>query len=557
MSRRLLDAIKRLVPIGLLCALLLWCGAGHAAGVNANPCAYQPIDLSKYGMKPFVDAPVLRAGVDKMVLDVKYTNGTEIAGCPVHLRSYNGGLVGPTLVAKPGDTLDITLNNALEPGPVEMLDCNGSEEHMMHMMSGPEVYDTTNLHTHGLHVSPSGCQDNVFLSIKPKQAMHYKIEIPADQPPGTFWYHAHLHGSTAVQVSSGVEGAIIIEGGLDQVPAIKAAPQRIFLLQQISYNEQGEIPSLPLPSWSKSQREITVNGQIAPVIEMRPGEIQRWRFIHGGVRETIKLYVESPKKAHPPLYEIATDGLALGRLDKWQNLELDPGYRSDVLFQAPTAEQGRYFLYSGAIPAGQALEFLDLPASDKLTAKALAAAQDRQLIAVIDVKGEPVAAKLPTGAELAPYAPYKRIADAELTGKKQTVELFIEARECNGPGGECLPCPKGQVCKAAFMVDNHQYPAIPVRQLQRDKPSEWVLSTQGTQEHPFHIHVNAFQLTRKGPTGADEVVWKDTLMVHGADPVKYRTIRSRYEDFTGKFVLHCHILPHEDEGMMQAVEILP
>ncbi len=275
------------------------------------------------------------------------------------------------------------------------------------------------------------------------------------------------------------------------------------------------------------------------------------------MRETIKLYVESPRKAHPPLYEIATDGLALGRLDRWQTLELDPGYRSDVLFQAPTTEQGRYFLYSGAIPAGQTLEFLDLPVSDRVNFKALAAAQDRQLIAVIDVKGDPVAAKLPTDAELAPYAPYKRITDAELTGKKQSVDLLVERRDCSGPGGECRPCQPGSDCKTAFMVDDHQYPAIPVHQLQLDKPSEWVLSTGATQEHPFHIHVNAFQLTRKGPSGADEIVWKDTLMVHGKDPAKYRTIRSRYEDFTGKFVLHCHILPHEDEGMMQAVEILP
>ena len=90
-----------------------------------------------------------------------------------------------------------------------------------------------------------------------------------------------------------------------------------------------------------------------------------------------------------------------------------------------------------------------------------------------------------------------------------------------------------------------------------NRASQWTLASVGTQEHPFHIHVNAFQLTRRGPNGADEIVWKDTLMVHGDAPVKYRTIRSRYEDYTGKFVLHCHILPHEDEGMMQAVEITP
>ena len=556
MVARALVVLRQAVPIGILCLLLLCCGIGHAAA-QGNPCAYQPIDPAKYGMQPFVDAPVLRAGVDKMELNVQYTNGTKIADCPVRLRSYNGALVGPTLRAKPGDTLDITVTNKLGTGPIQPVDCSRGEAEAggMHMMAGPEVYDITNLHTHGLHVSPSGCQDNVFLEIRPNQAIHYQIKIPDNQPPGTFWYHAHLHGSTAVQVSSGMEGAIVIDGGLDQVPAIKDAQQHVFLLQQISYNEQGEIPSLPLPNWALSKRAITVNGQIAPVIEMQPGAIQRWRFIHGGVRETISLYVEGPNKLRPPLYEIATDGLALGRLDKWQALELEPGYRSDVLFQAPILQEGRYYLYSGAIPAQKTLEFLDRGIGVKATANAVG--EDRQIIAVIDVKGQPVFSKLPTDAELAPYAPYKLITDSELTGAPQSVTLQVASRDCSDTSKPCQPCPPGKVCKTSFLVDDYQYPHIPLRRLQLNKASQWTLASVGTQEHPFHIHVNAFQLTRRGPNGADEIVWKDTLMVHGDAPVKYRTIRSRYEDYTGKFVLHCHILPHEDEGMMQAVEITP
>ncbi|MEI9996458.1 MAG: multicopper oxidase domain-containing protein [Rhizomicrobium sp.] len=535
----------------------------RAAAPVTPGCAYQDIDLQKYGMQPFADAPVIRSDANHVLtatLAIAYTDPatTSIAGCPVHLRTYNGQLIGPTLRVRPGDTMKITIRNDL---PREAMPCPMAHSNTM------QALNTTNLHTHGLHVSPSGNSDNVFIEICPGTSQDYDIHVPLDHPAGTFWYHAHVHGSTAVQVSSGMEGALIVEGGLDDVPAIRIMKERIFLMQQISYNEQGEIESLTQfspGSWADSKRVITVNGQIAPVVTIAPGEIQHWRFIHGGVRETIKMYLQG---SGMPLNEVATDGNTLGRIDAWSTpLEFDPGYRSDILFKAPS-QAGRYYLTSAPLTGLQLLETrLPSPAlhgkkvsADLFAAKLTAVlnqVQPANVIAVIDVRGPFTIMPMPTNAELAPLAPYKTITDGDLNGAPQNVAFSIENMVCAGPG-PCTPCTSGPTCDIRFMVNDYPYPTGPVRQMKLNTASQWTLTVAPTSlalTHPFHIHVNPFEMKRPGPDGQPEIVWKDTVLVHQGTPIP---VRSRYTEFTGAFVLHCHILDHEDQGMMQKVEIVP
>jgi len=119
----------------------------------------------------------------------------------VHLRSYNGSLIAPTISVYPSQTVRIRLHNQL-PAESEA-DCPKPEARI-HTV--PSCLNTTNLHFHGLHVSPAGNSDNVLLQIAPGQSFGYEVNIPADHPAGTFWYHFHRHGSTALQVASGMEG---------------------------------------------------------------------------------------------------------------------------------------------------------------------------------------------------------------------------------------------------------------------------------------------------------------------------------------------------------------
>ena len=251
----------------------------------------------------------------------------------VFLRSYNGGLVGPTIRAKPGETLKIKLINQLADEPEHTGDHNSLHE-----------FNTTNLHTHGLHVSPSGNSDNVLLKIKPGEEFDYEIKIPEDHACGTFWYHAHKHGAVAAQVASGMSGALIIEGGMDEVEQIKNAQERVLVLQQIPYFNQGLAQGVIEPEyagdlfgpgdWDTLGRFTTVNGKILPVINMNPGEVERWRIVNSAFRERIQLKLERDTGTGPEimtLREIAVDGLPLGKVVDKTQLELWPGYRSDVL----------------------------------------------------------------------------------------------------------------------------------------------------------------------------------------------------------------------------------
>ena len=270
-----------------------------------------------------------------------------IGGVPVFLRSYNGKLTGPTLRAHPGDTLRIALENDLDPE----VDVPDSSMNTLHS------YNTTNLHTHGLHVSPAGISDNVLLEVYPHSVQNYEILIPPNHPCGTFWYHAHRHGSTAAQVGSGMSGALIIEGGMDTVPEISKAKERVMVLQQIVYdafvdNPDPTKPRIPVregivepqnadltfgpATWDHLKDHFTtINGLKQPVIRMRPGSLERWRLIDSALREEILLSLVKTGTSAPnapatlKLNEIAEDGLPLGKVSPHDQIDLWPGYRSE------------------------------------------------------------------------------------------------------------------------------------------------------------------------------------------------------------------------------------
>ncbi|WP_395841305.1 multicopper oxidase family protein [Archangium violaceum] len=459
----------------------------------------------------------------------------------VKLRSYNGSLVGPVIEARPGDTLNILLDNQLpvEPRPP------GTDPHGM-----PPSFNTTNLHVHGLHVSPVGNSDNVMIGLVPGQQFHYEIKIPKDHPAGTYWYHSHIHGSTAIQVSSGMAGALIIRGDIDKVPAIKAAQEKIFVIQQIPYVinaqtklgqvEPGDlfegVPVFVPGIWERMKRYFTLNGEVQPTIQMKPGEVQRWRFIHAGFRAKLelKLVRRDPKTGVEetlPQYLIALDGITTGSLDALAEVEMHPAYRADVLVRA-TDKAGK------ALPEGT-YWLVDATQDAKSVSRDLAR---------IVVKGTAVAMALPKEKELAPLAPLADIQDSEITGhQKAAFELRIDS----------VP-PVGLINGKTFD------PNAPPRKLLLGGVDHWEVSSPAhpndprfaPEGHPFHIHVNPFQCTikLKGMDGEKKKrVWKDTIFVELGETMHLRT---RYERYIGVFMVHCHILDHGDFGMMEAMEVV-
>jgi FtsP/CotA-like multicopper oxidase with cupredoxin domain len=518
---------------------------------DKSGCEYKPIPV---GLGPnFQNPPEITShgGVLKSNLVVQYTDPsiTSLASCSLYLRSYNGQLVGPTFRARPGDVLNIDLDNRLPFETSSRVQAQFEQEsRKAHLGIFGAEFNVTNLHTHGLHVSPSGNSDNVLLNIPPQTSFPYEIRVPKDHPSGTFWYHAHAHGSTSIQVGSGMAGALILEDDPARIPtALREANkgEKILLLQTILYDRNGELEQiaalLPSPkdpsncsllgnadTWLCSGRPVTINGQIMPRITMRPGEVQRWRMIDTAFRQSFLLRLEGHR-----LHEIALDGLYLGHIDTWQQIELQPGYRSDVLVQA-SQTPGTYKLVNGAPPAIRTISAVAQP--------------PEEVIAFVVVEGEPVDMTLPTNDEMSALAPFPGVDLRQSADGVQEAVFKLGSNRAHS--------------KFNFQINYQAFEHDRVRKVELNTTDQWSLTTVGDPPenngvpplpHVFHIHVNPFQMVRKGPSGADELVWKDTVLVPSGERVDVYT---RYLDYIGQFVLHCHILDHEDLGMMEVVEVV-
>ncbi|WP_094022536.1 multicopper oxidase family protein [Maliponia aquimaris] len=571
----------------------------------------------------------------------------------VRLRGYTGDgidpkapYVGPSIYARPGDTVRVRLDNRL---PEDLLCDNWDRSPNI-----PHCFNTTNLHSHGLWVNPTGNSDNVLLSISPGVTFEYEYNIPPDHPAGTFWYHPHRHGSTALQVGSGMAGALVLTGDRAPTPEsngdidvllrpTETQPfrERLMVFLQVPYactytdaNGNSQIRTDPdtgrwiCPrgsvgtiesydqfgpgSWDKSGRFTSINGHVLPTLaEMRTGEIERLRMIHAGVRDTIRLQFLKRDENAPQIDDmsltdsdsyigqhctgepvdfhlIAADGLTTGRAMRTTDAVFQPGYRWDalVVFDTP----GTYCAIDeriaasaavdGAAQARKLLGFIevegapipDFDADAHLTAELAAAARINMPADMVDT----VVADLENGLSLARFVPHHSLAglSPETTEiGEQHLTFFIDTSQS----------------PLLFMIDGKPYePGRIDRQLPLGAVEDWTLTSDFV-SHPFHIHVNPFQILEiLDPNGRDvsaagavddcctqpgeapdpqfaglKGVWKDTLWVKNAGampdgtPARYTMrVRTQYRRYIGEFVLHCHILDHEDQGMMQNIEIV-
>ncbi len=596
-------------------------------------------------------------------LSVQYTSGeiynpTTNKNDKVNLRSYVGTgtsteipYVGPTIEVKPGNTVRINLKNELpqsfsprcqdlrQPGNENEPNCNN--------------HNRTNLHSHGLWISPTGNSDNVLSVIDPTVTFQYEYNIPSDHPAGTFWYHPHLHGSTALQVASGLSGALIVRG--NRLPSESAngdidtllnkanIKEQILVFQQIQYaclddnnnvkwdcqpTETGEIESykgLFSPrSWTDSQRYTSINGQVLPTFTAESGKIERWRMIHGGVRNTINLEfrkladgapdlatylktgkIDSYKKEYCPstnktlpYHIIADDGLT--RSAAWETTltTLQPGYRNDALVVFP--EVGGYCVVDAQAPASESVgraeeksQLLGFVKVNETPEMPVTYIEDKQ---EYDIRGYLTNKLVDAARHLSIPSMEKKIVNDLENGLKLTAfmpHLDVKDSEVNGYQelAFSIDFPNFQVSnktvETSKPVDYQVYDHKRVdRTLTLGKVEEWTLQSNAA-GHPFHIHVNPFQIVKiLDPNGKDvsradvkddfsgaidpeyrglKGVWKDTIWVKtvtkDVEGVKkelpYKIfIRTRYERYIGDFVLHCHILDHEDQGMMQNVSIV-
>lgn len=412
---------------------------------------------------------------------------------PTTLKSQNG-VLNVTLKATQTPVL---IGGKIEKSTVwngkyisDTWEVKGGDKIKVHFIN--DMDQPTNLHFHGGHISPKGNSDNVLLTINPGETFDYEYNLPKSHPPGLYWYHPHLHHYTDNQVMGGMVGAIKVLGNVDELPGIKGIPERTLVLttQDIGDNT-GRL----------------VNNEKNPTLYIRPFETVRLRILNGSSDDFYNLSIPGPK-----LNIISRDGNTLSKVVSVDSEVLAPGDRIEILFQAPL--WGTFDVKSLKYNAGS----FTYPEDTFMK---------------IQVLGLPVIPRaLPTT-----LLSHEDFRDVPVVRTRTLT--FSEGGTNNNP---------------TFLIDGKEFDPNEISQIMTLGTTEqWDLINLSGDTHPFHIHINPFQVLSINGKEVNRYGYDDTFPVPANGRV---TIKTKYTDFDGKYVLHCHILFHEDHGMMQVVEVV-
>lgn len=539
----------------------------------------------------------------------------------------NPNIVGPTITipdnAKAGFAFSVDLTNNLPPNTAAAHAGHGAAA-VQGAGETPHGFDVTNLHTHGLHVTPA--QDNVYVVLCPNGAtacsadsvtasnnpqitaatgsIRYAYNIgpsgpskaPA-HPAGTYWYHPHKHGSTAIQVVNGMSGALIVRGDLDEIPGVAGLAEQVMVIQQIEYTTPAtsSAPGVVDPAVlyfgqsGSTNLQLTINGQVHPSVSMELGEIQRWRIVNATYSAFISLQFGAATAGGgtaPSIYAIATDGVPLTHVPGVITVPyllgpppaapasiaeaimneiaiLAPGQRLDLLVQAPTSTGG-----------GQSGAAFPLVASFFETQNAPA-----QTITTVQFSGAkaspdpmPASADFGFGKLVRPQFDYSGIVPPPpiLGGRQSTWSVNFNFNLGSlGTGNAAVDVQRGVGTPVNEQFDpNNAQITLDLYDPAKKNTTYWQASASGAL-HAFHIHINSFLVAARsfssgGSTQAFELlpamIWRDTIRIDpdpnssSAPGAPVHMVSQQY-DYSGWYVMHCHVLDHEDFGMMVSVQI--
>ena len=438
------------------------------------------------------------------------TNPTIVGGRVVKQPvTYDGTFPGPTLWVHPGDTIDLTFVNKIVFGQGDAKPGYGRP---------PRLTNMANLHYHGLHVSPVGEADNMLIMVAPRETQHYGFQVPLDHPGGLFWYHEHVHGLVANHVSRGAAGMLYVADSHTELVSQLGIRRRLMLLQQAYFDEGIEVLIGDDGARDDPERALSlINGQRMPEIHMRPGEVQVWSLCNGSASAFYQL-----RAAGHSFDIIAVDGIPLVApgMRSQDRLILASGNRCEVVVRASTTS-GRYTMSYDAYDQG-----VDT--------------WPRKDVATIVVAGTPWNGTAHPGVDTS--RPIENLSALYVPAERhRTIVLGVNEEIAEGEFGR-------------FTMNGHAWdPDYSEWTSTLGTVEEWLIVNETEQEHPFHVHVNPFQVTEVNGSPVAFTGRQDTAIVPRFGSI---TVRTHFTDFTGGPVLmHCHILDHEDMGMMTRFEI--
>lgn len=431
---------------------------------------------------------------------------------------YQGNKTPPVIRVEPGTVLNVEYKNELAAQSRE--DCFGHP-----------CMNMTNLHFHGLHVSPNAPQDDVLdMMASPGETLHYSVEVPPQQPPGLYWYHTHSHGESYIQDLDGMSGAIVVEGIERYAPEVRDMRERILVLRNLvlptdTAQRRSVMESVAMQTTQcgtateKPEAAFTVNGTLRPKIDIAPGERQFWRIVNASPDLYADLELDSGS-----LEVVALDGMPLAyhdpsiRTRSMSHVLLPPAGRVEAIVTGTravshSALRTRCFDTGSDGDTNPAMVLADVVSGPSSNIEARTAI------------GGP-----PTYVNFKP-AVLKNVEAA----KPQFVVDFTEDKQGFYINGQ------------KFEMNSGPMLTVDVGSLQH-----WRVTNSTKEVHPFHIHQVHFLVYAVDGKPVKDPVWLDTVNV------PYGRSVDLVMDFTdpiirGMSLFHCHLLKHEDKGMMAKI----
>jgi FtsP/CotA-like multicopper oxidase with cupredoxin domain len=434
----------------------------------------------------------------------------------------------------PGQPTVVWAYNGSVPGP--LIECNQGDELIVHFSN--HLPEETTVHWHGIRL-PSG-MDGSHLSqtpVPPGGTFTYRFTVP---DASLFWYHPHHDGQQ--QLYRGLYGALLVRGANEP----ELTRERVMVLSDIGLNSAGQLIDPALLSDTQLERALgvegntlLVNGQISPRLTTAPGGTERWRVVNAATARYFNLGVPGQ-----PLRLLGTDGGAVEAPVTLDHLVLAPGERADLAVSAPPR--------SGVASQLMNLSFqrLHLGGYPATPAAPLAALESRG----------PQAAAVQLPAALASIPQLSSDLPERRFGLNAAFRPQLDAYD---PGhahsgladrlsGMEHPAADGEAESVTFLINLHSYPDIPRFTCKRGTTEIWRIQNHTGMDHPFHLHGFRFQVLDVDGIPPPYRSWKDTVnvdMLHeGGDGVVRLLVQ--FDGYPGDWVYHCHILFHQEHGMM-------
>jgi FtsP/CotA-like multicopper oxidase with cupredoxin domain len=541
----------------------------------------------------------LRSRDGVLELDLSVHDYQERDGSVRYCYLLADGAQSPTLRLHPGDLLLLRLKNDLvdfetavggaapsHPHEVSHPGMSGMGMSMPRAASDPcrsgaMTAVSTNLHFHGLTVPPVCHQDEVLkTSIQPGDPpFEYRFRIPRNEPPGLYWYHPHIHGFSKVEVLGGASGALIVEGIERADPALAGLPERVLVIRDQDLLNPNAPPSKSEPvvpkmfidrdgdaanngtGFGTPAKDLSINYVPVPYpdypparITMKPQQRQLWRVLNASAITYLNLavlYRTSPRRETPQrLGVVAIDGVPLHYGGSpappvvWvDHLGVPPGARAEFIVEGPPLGVSG-LLVTRTVDTGQGGENDPNRALASITAAS--DAPEPQSALPLDPKPLPAAA-VPWLGNVAPVRVRKLYFSEKLSNPNDPNSATTFYITVDGQ----TPRP---------FDPSSSVPDIVVHQ---GDVEDWIIENRSTELHAFHIHQLHFEVVDWLGIPIHEPFLRDIVNVpyFNGRMLQYPSVRLRMDfrdpNTVGTFVYHCHLLEHEDGGMMGTIRVEP